>query len=471
MSGTTQEQEAANERRLRDVFNAHARDAGGEKRMGVDELAAALAALGSQVKGGKAGLKELLEKVDADRSGDLSHSEFRTLFEAARLRAVFEKIDVDGSGQISQQEMVRALGALGIRATRSEAAQMVKAVDRDNNEEISWPEFYAAFQLVPLASLQSVANKWSALAMVDAGSDLAPLLPNPDLKIWQTVVAGGCAGVMSRSITAPLERVRLAAQTGNMEGGSMGTVLGRIYAKEGVRGLFRGNLANCIRVFPTGAITLTTYLNLLKLTPADKHMDAMEPVYRVMCAGTAAAVGNTLTYPLDVVRARMTLVGAGGARYSGIMDALRCIHVQEGIKGLYKGIRPTLIAVVPFVAVQQTTVDVTKGLAAEAGWSPPTPPLLMMCGATAGLLAQTIVYPLDVLRRRMQLGPGANGHVAADKTWLALQSVVRREGFVTLFAGIVPTYVKAIPTAMMGATVCVSLVEHFKSANKAQHPA
>jgi len=62
----------------------------------------------------------------------------------------------------------------------------------------------------------------------------------------------------------------------------------------------------------------------------------------------------------------------------------------------------------------------------------------------------------------------ARGHVVADKTWLALQSVVRSEGVGSLFAGIVPTYVKTIPTAMMGATVCVSLVEYFKGCNKAR---
>jgi solute carrier family 25 phosphate transporter 23/24/25/41 len=362
---------------------------------------------------------------------------------------------------------VQALGQLGVRSTRGQAARMIRSIDRNNDDQISWEEFHAAFELVPLASLQAVANAWSSLSQLDIGSDLSPLLPNPDLKIWQTVIAGGCAGVMSRSVTAPLERIRLAAQTGTLHG-SMASAFARIYQQEGLRGLFRGNAANCLRVFPTGGITLTTYLSLLKLTPADGKMDAMEPVYRVMCAGVAAAVGNTMTYPLDVVRARMTLPTAGGPKYEHILASFRSIRATEGIKGLYRGIHPTLLAVVPFVAIQQTTVDTTKGLAAEMGWTPPTAPLLMMCGASAGLLAQTVVYPLDVLRRRMQLGPQAAGHVTADRTWLAIQAVVRKEGVASLFAGIVPTYVKAIPTAMMGATVCVSLVEHFKGANKAQ---
>ena len=110
----------------------------------------------------QAGVQELLRKVDADGSGDLSLEEFSRLFGAARLRTVFEQIDADGSGSISQDEMVAALGLLGVRATKREAQRMVEAVDRNNDSFISWEEFYAAFELVPLASLHAVANTWAS---------------------------------------------------------------------------------------------------------------------------------------------------------------------------------------------------------------------------------------------------------------------------------------------------------------------
>ena len=217
-------------------------------------------------------MRELLAKIDAERSGDLwEFVEFKTLFEAARLRRVFDAIDSDGSGSISTSEMKNALKMLGVRATRADADRMIRAIDHDHDNTVSWGEFYAAFQAVPVASLQAIVSKWTALSQVDAGSDLAPLLPHSDLTAWQTVVAGGCAGVASRTATAPLERIKLAAQTGNLRGG-IAAALRQIYAQEGVRGLFRGNLANCLRVFPTGGITLTAYLSFLKLTPADRSV-------------------------------------------------------------------------------------------------------------------------------------------------------------------------------------------------------
>ncbi len=75
------------------------------------------------------------------------------------------------------------------------------------------------------------------------------------------------------------------------------------------------------------------------------------------------------------------------------------------------------------------------------------PGLLLCGGATAGALAQTMVYPLDLLRRRMQVASLTNAEgsktIVADSTWLALQRIVREGGGPrSLFAGIVPTYLK-----------------------------
>ena len=86
---------------------------------------------------------------------------------------------------------------------------------------------------------------------------------------------------------------------------------------------------------------------------------------------------------------------------------------------------------------------------------------LMASGALAGVAAQTVVYPLDVLRRRVQLDRAGLGALGT------LRAVVAREGWRALFAGIVPTYLKTVPAVATTATVCVSLVSHFKQANAA----
>ena len=135
----------------------------------------------------------------------------------------------------------------------------------------------------------------------------------------------------------------------------------------------------------------------------------------------------------------------------------------------------------PFVALQQASFDALKGAAADAGVAPSVP-LFLGLGGVAGLVAQSVVYPLDVVRRRMQVasvatnaapaaagkaaagagaGAGANAAGKAEArgvfvqtyTWLALRSMVREEGLGCLFRGMVPTFLKVLPAVGVSVTV------------------
>ena len=163
-----------------------------------------------------------------------------------------------------------------------------------------------------------------------------------------------------------------------------------------------------------------------------------------------------ITYPLDTVRARLT-VQTSQQRYNGIIDAFRTIYMNEGIvSGYYKGIAPTLLAVAPFVAMQQSTYDVIKQSSMEYGNFEPSVPLFMSCGAVAAMTAQSVVYPLDLIRRRMQVPTptsttssscsvptapvAARGIFTESYLWLAVGSIVKERGVKGLYRGIVPTF-------------------------------
>jgi solute carrier family 25 phosphate transporter 23/24/25/41 len=76
--------------------------------------------------------------------------------------------------------------------------------------------------------------------------------------------------------------------------------------------------------------------------------------------------------------------------------------------------------------------------------SPPVAKKLL-CGALAGTFAQTITYPLDVLRRRMQVTGMPGVAYKYNSTWDALKKLVAQEGIKGLYKGMVPNYLKVAP--------------------------
>lgn len=247
----------------------------------------------------------------------------------------------------------------------------------------------------------------------------------------------------------------------------------QIVKEGGLRSLFAGNLACCMRVLPFGGIVCVSYGRILKLLPADNELDAMEPVWRSIAGAGAASLATVCTYPLDLVRARLAVQNASNssskwAEPLGILGTFSSIVRNEGgYAALYRGIGPTLCAVAPFVALQQATYDTMKMAAFEQGIEP-TVPLFLCCGAFAGATAQTMIHPLDLVRRRMQVditstsanraSNGASRQIGRTK----LLSVLRSTGFVGMFGGLTPALLKIMPAASISLIVRDAILGRLK---------
>ena len=263
--------EQEHRRKVEAVFRKH--DADNSGTIDGSELVTALRALSALPDGSPEAQRkfvdDLLARVepDDDDASSLTLSEFQKLFDLGRVRAAFHAVDTDGSGNATAAEVAAMLRRLGVPgASLADAKKFIARVDTSGDGTIDLEEFEKAFEFVPLASLQAVAARWAALGALPecGGGDLgSATIPVPGLRTWQTVMAGGIGGVASKSVVAPLERVRLAQQTGNANGLGLFGLLRSIVAAEGWRGLWAGNGTACIRVFPTGAITCTSYVNLL----------------------------------------------------------------------------------------------------------------------------------------------------------------------------------------------------------------
>lgn len=234
--------------------------------------------------------------------------------------------------------------------------------------------------------------------------------------VTRRMVCGGLAGMVAKTITNPLDRIRMLSQTGEHGGSkqkqSALSLYRSIIANEGILGLWAGNGANIIRVFPAKAVVFSTndiYRKLMyRLSGRDAATEAL-PIYLSFLAGGMAGVSaSAATYPLDLARGRITgkLAGADKKKhYSGIINTVVITAKEEGFAALYKGVTPTLLGALPYEGIKFGTVGVLEGLFPKDPDSDKQSLIYrkVLFGGCGGVMAGIITYPNDTVRRMLQL--------------------------------------------------------------------
>ncbi|KAI5453993.1 hypothetical protein NCC49_004986 [Naganishia albida] len=292
-------------------------------------------------------------------------------------------------------------------------------------------------------------------------------------------LAGGMAGAASRTVVSPLERLKIILQvqprdstTGKLKSsgkayGGVWASLVRMYKEEGFAGFMRGNGINCARIIPYSAVQFTTYEALktwLKTYSGEETLSTPWRLTAGACAGIASVVS---TYPLDLVRSRISIAtasiaprrktsrtGIGSSRVIeqrdlGIWGMTRHVYRTEGgLKGLYRGTVATAAGVAPYVALNFYFYEGLKARFITAEDSTTNRSLrTLMCGAAAGSVAQTLTYPFDVLRRKMQVAGMNEFSPAYSGAWDAMVKITRAEGWwAGMYRGLWPNLLKVAPS-------------------------
>jgi solute carrier family 25 protein 33/36 len=166
----------------------------------------------------------------------------------------------------------------------------------------------------------------------------------PVTHIASAVAAGG----LSNTVTCPLWMVKTRMQ---LTGGKLVDTVRTIVREDGVSGLYRG-LAASYWGLTESCMQFLIY-EKMKSSMLVRHEEAgrnrLSSVEYLFAAGVSKAVASVLTYPHEVVRTRMR--EAGSARYRSMFQSIRLIAKEEGTKGLYGGLGPHLMRVVPNTAI------------------------------------------------------------------------------------------------------------------------
>ncbi|KAF1375723.1 hypothetical protein PFLUV_G00223150 [Perca fluviatilis] len=288
-----------------------------------------------------------------------------------------------------------------------------------------------------------------------------------DYYFLRSFVAGGVAGCCAKTTIAPLDRIKILLQAQNPHYKHLGvwSTFKAVPKKEGFLGLYKGNGAMMVRIFPYGAIQFMSFDKYKKLL--SKKIGISGHIHRLVAGSMAGMTAVICTYPLDVIRARLAFQVTGEHRYTGIANAFHTIYLKEGgILGFYRGLTPTLIGMAPYAGFSFYTFGTLKSLGLKhfpellARPSSNNPDVLilkthanLLCGGVAGAIAQSISYPLDVARRRMQLGavlPDSEKCVSLSKT---LTYVYNEYGVKKgLYRGLSLNYIRCIPSQAVAFT-------------------
>merc|ERR1711990_228910 len=235
--------------------------------------------------------------------------------------------------------------------------------------------------------------------------------PNPLINL----AAGGISGAVAKTITAPLEKVKLAIQNQDSNprilSGEMKRYTGmmdcakRHVTELGASSLWRGNVANCIRYVPTAACNLMFKDTIKRIFPKyDKNKNlGMFAATQIASGSLAGGITNTLVYPLIYVRTALGADIGTVKKYNGVADCLKKTVAENGFISLYNGIGPSSVGIVVYRGVQFGLQDTLKA------FNPYQKDTSMVGLVSKFIVAQIAVslsglaaYPLDTMQRRLQ---------------------------------------------------------------------
>jgi len=312
-----------------------------------------------------------------------------------------------------------------------------------------------------------------------------------------TLVAGSIAGAVSRTCTAPFDRLKMVMQVDPKFSnlgilGGMREIYrsgkthrvgydGKFAVARGWRGVlagsmsfFRGNGTNVTKIAPESAIKFLSYeicksyvlayqnrahnsdsewwqdLSVdLDVDTEEGYEMMMSPWCRFFCGAVAGATAQTLIYPLEVVKTRLAVSTIG--TYSGISHALFKISRQEGVFALTRGLRASLLGIVPFSGTDMGVYFYLREqiVPRVLGDRRPSRSIevasMLACGMISSTCGMLVAYPLHLVRTRLQVD-GLRYMPSYTGIYGCLKHTIRNDGFKGLYRGFGANLLKAIPS-------------------------
>lgn len=269
------------------------------------------------------------------------------------------------------------------------------------------------------------------------------------LNFGENFVLSGLAAVTSKTIAAPIERVKMVVQNQDemLKRGTLkkpfkgiGDCFGYIAKNEGISAFWKSNFTNCLRYFPTQALNFS-FKGTIKKVPffqkSKADNQAVKLAKNVTAGGLAGGGSLCFVYSLDYARTRLandmkgTAKGGGEREFTGLFDVYKKTFKADGIAGLYRGFNISFVGIFVYRGFYFGLYDTIMPL-----FPKDTNVAVRFCvGYAVTVAAGLASYPIDTIRRRMMMTSGGDASMMYKSSFDCAKQIMANEGIKSYFKG------------------------------------
>ncbi|CAI5450875.1 unnamed protein product [Caenorhabditis angaria] len=398
----------------------------------------------------------IMSQMSKDDDGKVGFVEFANyvLDHEQKLAEMFATMDRNNDGVIDVWELRHYCMDNGMSLDKQQAQLIVNKMDQSGNGTfIGLNEFVNYMILYPSNDIKEIVDFWRHAMIFDIGEDV--LVPEDfsaqEIKEgiwWRHLVAGGIAGTISRTFTAPFDRLKVYLQVNSSKTNNMGLLscIKLLHAEGGMKSFWRGNGINVIKIAPESAIKFMCYEEIKRLIQRNKNPDDdITLLERLFAGSSAGAISQSIIYPMEVMKTRLALRRTGQMD-RGIIHFAHKMYTKEGIRSFYKGYWPNLIGIIPYAGIDLAIYETLKRMYLKNHeTSEPSVFALLVCGTCSSTCGQLASYPFALVRTRLQARTVSRHQIEADTMFGQFRDIYKNEGLLGFYRGITPNFMKVIP--------------------------
>ncbi|ODV82250.1 mitochondrial carrier [Suhomyces tanzawaensis NRRL Y-17324] len=459
-------------------------------------------------------IQTIFNAFDSNKDKVIDFNDFKTYLTKTddQILKGFIKIDQDNDGKLNKADFIHYLKqTLNLKPTDYNIDLLFKQIDFKNDGYITYDEFRDFLILMPRLDGSRIKTAFSYIVEeLDISSDGDVTLINQFLNGIGFFLAGGLAGVISRTCTAPFDRIKVfliartdlsstilhskaqiaeqvrngvsthiieearkkiaaaeaAAKKAASESAAPKTIRSPIiqaartlWKQGGIRAFYVGNGLNVLKVFPESAMKFGSFEIAKRFFASIEGVEDTAKLSKpstYFAGGIGGVVSQFFVYPIDTLKFRLQCSNLDSSLRGNalLIQTAKNMYRDGGLRIFYRGILVGTSGIFPYAALDLGTFStikswlikresISKGVREDQVNLPNY--MVLGLGAFSGSFGATVVYPINLLRTRLQ-AQGTYAHpYTYDGFGDVLKQTIAREGYPGLFKGLVPNLAKVAP--------------------------